>query len=441
MLVKQEQISPCEVELEFEIAADAVASEFDDTYAELGKKVTVPGFRKGKAPREVLRSFLDKEEVRLQVADKLIERAYREALNETKLEPFRAADVRLLQFELGSPMLFKIKVPLAPKVELGEYIGLEVERRVPPVTEEDVMEEIRQLIDQRTPFEPVTGRELREGDVARVTLKREDQPDEEPAEHTVKVGENLPDFDRGLVGMRIGEQKAIQVTYPADYEDEELRGRTISILATLQEIHSKQLPELTDEWVKQTFAPEPREGEESNPDSVIDTVEKLKDTIRRALERASQAYADEMVRLQIVDKVISGSTVCFPEVIVEEAVDSRLEEIQDSLKERRVTLDDYLRQTKQTLDAVRERIAEDFRKALTANLVFREIMKRENITVGEEDIKAEIGEMARERGVPVLTMTAYVESTGSEDAVAARVRRKKVVDFLVHASNIKNVVG
>ncbi len=439
MLVKQDQISPCEVEFEIEIEADKVASAFDDIYAELGKTVNIPGFRKGKAPRHVLQSFLDEERVKRSVADKLIARAYDEALDETKVEPFRAADVEMVKFESGSPMVFKLKVPLAPKVELGEYIGLDIERKVPPVTDDDVKAELDQLIDDRTPYEPVTDREVRDGDVARVELKREDQPDKEPTTEPVRVGENLPDFDKGLIGMKIGEQKPIDVTYPEDYGDEELRGKSVTILATLHEIHTRQLPELTDDWVKQTFAPDPKEGEERDPDPV-ETVEKLQSVVRGALERGAQAYADEAVRAQVVDKVISGSTICFPDVMVEEAVDSRLAELQESLKERKVTLDDYLRHTDQTLDQVRDRFAEEFRKLLIATLVFREIMDRENITVEEDDIKAEIREMARERRVPVESMTAYVESTDDrQDLVKSRVRRKKVVDFLVHASNIKNV--
>ena len=438
MLVKQDQISPCEVEFEIEIEADKVASAFDDTYTELGKTVAIPGFRKGKAPRQVLQSFLDEQRVRRNVADRLIARAYDEAIDEAKVEPFRAADVELVKFEPGSPMVFKVKVPLAPTVELGEYVGLEIERKAPPVTDEDVQAEIDQLIDDRTPYEPVTDRELREGDVARVEFKREDRPDKEPTRETVRVGDNLPDFDKGLVGMQIGDEKAIGVTYPDDFGDEELRGQSVSILTTLHEIHTRQLPELTDEWVKQSFAPEPEEGEEPNPDPV-ETVEKLKAVVRAALEKSAQAYADEMVRGQVVDKVVSGSTVCFPEVMVEEAVDGRLADLHESLKQRKVTLEDYVRHTNETLDQVRERFADEFRKLLTATLVFREIMEKENIEVEEDDIKAEIREMARERRVPVESMTAYVESTDSGELVKSRVRRKKVVDFLVHASNIKNV--
>ncbi|MGC8862308.1 MAG: hypothetical protein ACP5R5_05960, partial [Armatimonadota bacterium] len=111
----------------------------------------------------------------------------------------------------------------------------------------------------------------------------------------------------------------------------------------------------------------------------------------------------------------------------------------DNLKERDVTLEEYLRHTEQTLDELRARLAEEFRKVFATTLVFREIIERENIKVEEDDIKAEIAEMARQRGVSVAAMTAYVDNTNSKDRVADRVRRKKVVDFLVHASNIKNV--
>jgi len=440
MLVKQDQISPCEVELDVEIEAEKVTSTIDDIYAELGKAVTVPGFRKGKAPRAVLESFLDEEKVRSRVADRLIAKAYHEVIEEADVEPFRPVDVELVKFEAGSPMLFKIKVPLAPKVELGEYIGLSIERKVPPVTDQEVEAEIARLIDDCTPYDPVTDREVREGDVAVVELSRDDEPGKEPNRQTATVGENLPDFDKGLAGMQIGEEKIIPVNYPEDFGDEELRGKSASIRTRLLEIHTRQLPELTDDWVKQNLTRKPEEGKEPEPDP-IDTVDKLRAMIRNAMEKGAQAYADEMVRAQVVDKVIEGSKVCFPEVMVEEAVDRRLAELHETLKQRKVTLDSYLRHTGETLDQVRERHAEDFRKVLTTTLVFREIIEREGIKVEEDDIDAEIREMARERKAPVETMRAYIESTDSADLVKSRVTRKKVVDFLVHASNIKNVGG
>jgi trigger factor len=438
MLVKQDQISPCEVELEIEVDAEKVSSAYDDVYKELGKSVTVPGFRKGKAPRVVLESFLDKDVVRQRVADKLVFEAYEDALNETKLDPFRPADVELLHLEPNEPMRFKVKVPLAPVVELGEYVGLEVERKVRSVTDEDVQAEIDRLIDETTPYEPVTDRGVQEGDIVDVELRREDEPEGRPQRVQARIGDNLPDFDKGILGMSVGEERSIQVTYPEDYPDEDLRGQTITLVTKLHGIRSRTLPELTDEWVKQIFNQGESEGEQSESDR-IDSVDKLKSRIRSELEKIAHAEADEAVRAEIANKVIAGSKVSFPEAIVEEAVDSQLQELTETLRRRDLTLADYLRHTDQTIEQLRERIAEDVRRQLTATLVFREIIQRENITVSDEDVDAEIKEMARERRVPVESMRAYVESTQSKDVVESRVRRRKVLDFLVHASNIKNV--
>jgi trigger factor len=238
--------------------------------------------------------------------------------------------------------------------------------------------------------------------------------------------------------MSVGEERSIQVTYPEDYPDEDLRGQTITLVTKLHGIRSRTLPELTDEWVKQIFNQGESEGEQSESDR-IDSVDKLKSRIRSELEKIAHAEADEAVRAEIANKVIAGSKVSFPEAIVEEAVDSQLQELTETLRRRDLTLADYLRHTDQTIEQLRERIAEDVRRQLTATLVFREIIQRENITVSDEDVDAEIKEMARERRVPVESMRAYVESTQSKDVVESRVRRRKVLDFLVHASNIKNV--
>ncbi|MGQ9454989.1 MAG: trigger factor [Armatimonadota bacterium] len=438
MLIKQEQISPCEIELEIEVDADKVTSAYDDVYTEMGKSVTVPGFRKGKAPRVVLETFLDKDIVNQKVADKLVTEAYNEALEETKIDPFRPADVELIHLEPNQPMRFKVKVPLPPVVELGEYVGLEIERKVPAITDEDVQHEIDRLIDETTPYELVTDRGVQEGDIVEVELRREDSPDEQPQKAQVRVGENLPDFDKGILGMMPDEKRLIQVTYPEDYQNEELKGQTITLLTKVHTIRSRTLPELTDEWVKKIFAKDDKEGEEVEGEK-IDSVEKLQSAVRSALERAAQSHADEEVQAQIVEKIISNSKVTFPDAIVEEVVESRLSELKETLRRRDLTIQDYLHRTDRTSEQLREDIAKDVREQLTITLVFREIMQRENITISEDDIENEIKEMARERRVPTETMRAYVESTQSRDLVENRVRRKKVLDFLVHASNIKNV--
>lgn len=443
MLVKQEPLNPCEIELEIEVEAEKVASAVDDAYVELGKKVNIPGFRKGKAPRVVLEQFLDKDRVHERAANKLMYGAYLEALEESELKPFAGADFELVKMEVGEPMVFKAKVPLAPKVELGEYVGLEIERPVPTVTDADVDEEIKRLLEHRATYTQVTDRPVREGDVVLVETKDESKPDQHPSREVAEIGKCLPaGFDQGVIGMQTGEEKVIEITYPEDYENEELRGKTVPLRVKIIEINEKHIPELTDEWVKETFAPRQEESNESVSDSdTIDTVEKLRSKVRAAMEAYFRNEADKSVREQIIRKVVDAAEVCFPSLMVEELVDYQLESLLEELEQRKVTLDEYLRYKKETLEELRERYAEEAREAIKIMLVLEEIARKENISVEDKDVDDYVRAMAEEREVPVATMNAYLEKTVGRDDLKHRITRKKVVDFLVHASNIKNVGG
>lgn len=438
MLLKQDQISPCEIELEIEVEAEKVTAAIADTYSELGKSVTVPGFRKGKAPHAILVNYLDESRVWDRAQDRLVYEAYEDALKESGVKPFRPADVDVTKFEAGEPMLFKVKIPLPPKVELGEYTGLELERKVLPVKDEDVEVEIKRLMEGRTELKQITDRPARMGDTAVVDLTNETVDPEKTDRTVVKIGDNLPDFDAGMVGMQIEEEKAISVNYPEDYGSEELAGKAGTIRTKLIELHAKDLPELTDEWVRANFVPELKEGEEP-PADPIDTVGKLRARIESAMEMSAQHVADEQVRTQAVEKAMANSKVDYPNALIEDMIHDRLEELTESLKKRKVTVEDYLQYRGETMDQLHERFAEESRHALALSLVFREIIEKEGIKAEEDDFSAEVELMAAERGVPIESMMAYIESTDARETIENRIVRKKVVDFLVNASNIHNV--
>lgn len=436
MQVTQEQLNPCEVELLIEIEADRVTSAYDETYRELGKRASVPGFRKGKAPREILERFVGEDLVRDGVIERLVQPAYKEALDQTRLSPWAPADLEMVTLEPGEPLVFKAKVPLAPKVELGQYVGLTIEREVPPVTDEHVEREIERIREDRADYPVVTDRPAAEGDTLVIETRADDKPAEEARRSVIDVGQNLPDFDSGVVGMSVDEEKPIEVTYPEDYGIEELRGKTRTIHTRLVEIRKKELPDLTDEWVAQTFVAR-KEGHEPGPDDV-DTVDKLRARVKGAIERAAQETADEGVQAKLLKQIVDSSEVCFPEIMVKERVHHRLERLLEELKQREVTLDDYLRHTERTIEQLYQEYEEDVRRGLKTALVLGEIVRRENIKVEDEDVEAEIRRMAEARSVPVATMRAYLEKTEAMDTVSNRVLHKKAMDFLVHASNIKN---
>jgi trigger factor len=279
---------------------------------------------------------------------------------------------------------------------------------------------------------------LEDGNTAVFEMKDEEAADEEPKRQVVSIGENLPDFDAGLKGMKVDEEKSIKVSYPEDFATEELRGQTKTFAVKMIEIYDRQLPELNDEWVKTTFAPAPKEGEEP-PADVVDTVDKLKGRIREAMEKSAQDIADRDVNDQIISKVIENSQIDFPEVMVAERVDERLHELQEELKNRKLNLEDYLKHVNKNLEELRNEFAEEAKQGLKVNLAIYEIVEKEEIKVEDADIDEEIKTMAESRNVPVETVRAYLDSTDGTATIKYRLLRKKVLDFLAGASNIKSV--
>lgn len=438
MLVKQDQVNPCEVELQIEVEVEKVNAAVSETYKELGKKVNIPGFRKGKAPKAVLEHYLSEDDVKERAADKLMDKAYREALEESKLEPYYTADVEVTKFEIGEPLQFKATVPLAPKVELGKYKELSVEKNVAKVTDDDLTNEINGFLDRQAKVEEVKDRPAKDGDVVLIETKNNSDENEEPKRHVANVGKNLPDFDKGLIGMNIGDEKVIDVTYPDDYSAEDLRGKTLPIYTKLIEINEKHVPELTDEWVKSTLGGEKAEGKEPSGDAV-ETVDQMRAKVKDAMEKAAVEAADNEVKNKIVEMIVSSSKVDFPKAMVDIEVRERLSGIMKELKERKVSFEEYLKYKNTTFEDMRKQYEEDAKKMLTTSLALREVVDKEKITVEDADVDAEIKSIADEQGVPVETIKAYLDKTDTIQDIRNRILQKKLLDFLVNASNIKNV--
>jgi len=436
MLVKQEQLNPCEVELHIEVEVEKVSAAIDTAYLEIGKNVAIQGFRKGKAPMAILKQRVDQDRAKDEAADLLLQTGYMEALEESKLEPFARADVDIVSFEIGQPMTFRAKVPLAPTVELGKYKQLAIERQVVKISDEDVDEELLKLRRRHASYPEITERPAQTGDVVRVEARPDNEPEDQPKSGVAKIGENLPELDEALVGMNAGDVKVVDITYPDDYEAEEVRGKTVAMRIELMEIHEERLPDLTDEWVKEEL---PAPGLGARDADVVDTVDKLREAVRRVMEQASIDAARADVENQILHQVVVGSEVCFPQVLVDQEVDKDVEELLENLKKRKLTMEDYLKYREVSPEQLRGEFEERARRDLKTRLVLREIVDKEQIKVEEENIEAELAQMAEANHVPVETIRAYVERTNGISSVRNRILMQKVMDFLVESSNIKDV--
>jgi len=426
-ITQQENITPCEVSLEIEVDAEKVKKAFDQAYKEAGKSTQVPGFRKGKAPRAVLERYVSEEHIMEHVAEALVYPAFEESIEEASIEPYGPAEYEIIHLADAEPFKFKAKVPLPPTVELGQYVGIEVERLPREISEDDVNSEIESLRQRLAKVQEVEGRPIQQGDLVILQLA---EADGEIRETVVEAGKNLASFDEGLIGMSKGETKTIQLIYPEDYEDEELAGTTSHTTVTVKDIKERIVPEINKEFIQQIS-----EGSEEK----IETIEQLKDKIRSAMEQAASDLADRGVQAKVIEKVVESAKVCFPSAMLEHEVAHRLQDLLSDLKSRDMSLDDYLEATGTTFEELRSKLESAAEIDIRGSLVLNEIAKKENIEVSDEEVEEEITAMAEESGYPRESVAAYVDRTKSRESIRNRLSKIKVLDFLVNASNIKNM--
>ncbi|MGI6296790.1 MAG: trigger factor [Armatimonadota bacterium] len=441
MQVTQEQTHPCEIDLRIEVEVASVNAAIDWAYKEFAKSTKVPGFRPGKTPRVVLEKFVGDEAAKEKALERLIQPSYSEALKETEIDPWAPAEIDLVEYEIGKPLIFTAKVPLAPKVELGEYKGLEVDRNQLEVTDEQVDAEIDNQRRKYTKFEQVTDRPAEEGDLALVEIVDEADPEAKPARDVVTIGESLPEMNEALTGMNIEEEKTVSITYPEDAQGD-LAGQTKSLRVKILEIHKPSLPELTDEWVKSTYG-QPASEQETEPneqaEDIIDSVDKLRSEVREIMQRSAVATADTQVRSQIVSKVVENSSINFPAVMVKDTVDDKFKELRENLDKRGISVESYLKHIGKTAEQLEEQFSSETEAELKVNLALYEIIEKEGIKVEDSDIEAEITQMSDGKNLPEETLKAYVDSVKQSKDLQSRLLHKKVLDFLVSVSNIKDV--
>jgi trigger factor len=442
---KHETENPCEIILEITVEAERVGKAVDQAYKNASKQINVPGFRKGKAPRAILQNLIDKSYLKEEVVDILMEKVYAEALDKAAIEPYAIGELQEVEWDmdnLNGEMVVKVKVPLPPVVELGEYKGIDAEKKIYKVKEEDIDAEINKMLESRAAMSQLYDREVQNGDMVLAEMTRTDDEVGETHKEFVKVGENLPDFDNGLIGMNIDDEKEISVSFPEDAANEEMKGKTIVWKVKVLEIHQRELPELNDKWVKDLFAKPAEEGEEPIIDETMPTtVEALKAKMREGMEKSVVDVSKSTLENEIFQKVVDNSTIHFPQVMLTTSVRERLNELAENLKKRKLTIEDYIDYKKTTKEALAEEYEKEEEQAIKGSLVFHKLLEAEEeaIKIEDTDVEQEIKEMAEKQNVPEATIQAYIDSTNSIQSIRSKIQQKKLLEFLVASSNIKEV--
>ncbi|MGG2952968.1 trigger factor [Geobacillus stearothermophilus] len=426
MSVKWEKLEGNEGVLTVEVDAEKVNKGLDAAFKKVVKNITLPGFRKGKVPRVLFEKRFGVEALYQDALDILLPEAYAKAVEEAGIEPVSMPEIDIEQMEKGKSLIFKAKVTVKPEVKLGQYKGLEVEKMDATVTDEDVENELKRLQENYAELVVKEDGTVENGDT--VVIDFEGFVDGEPFEggkaenYSLEIGSGtfIPGFEEQLVGMKAGEEKEIQVTFPEEYHAEQLAGKPATFKVKVHEVKAKQLPALDDEFAKDV-------------DEEVETLDELKAKIRARLEEAKKNEAETALRNAVVEKAAANAEIDIPAVMVQNETDRMLREFDQRLQMQGLNLQLYYQFSGQDEAALREQMKEDAEKRVRAALTLEAIAKAENIEVTDEEVEEELQKMAEAYN---LSVDKLKELLGSLDGVKEDLKWRKTIDFLVEHSTV-----
>ncbi|WP_066063716.1 trigger factor [Neobacillus soli] len=421
MTTKWEKLEGNRGVLTVEVSAEKVSEGLDAAFQKVVKQVSVPGFRKGKMPRGMFEKRFGVESLYQDALDILLPEAYGSAIDETGIEPVDRPDIDVEQMEKGKELIFKATVTVKPEVTLGEYKGLEVEALDTNVTEEDVANELKTLQERQAELVVKEESPAENGDT--VVLDFEGFVDGEAFEggqaenHSLELGTGsfIPGFEEQLVGVKAGESKDVEVTFPEEYHAAELAGKPATFKVTVHEIKGKELPELDDEFAKDV-------------DDEVETLDALKEKIKTRLEDSKKHEAEHHLRDTVVEKAAENAEVEIPEVMIENELNRMLQEFEQRLQMQGMNMELYFQFSGQDEKALREQMKEEAVNRVRVNLTLEAIAKAENLDVTEEEVNAELENMA---GMYNMTVDSIKQALGGLEGIKADLKLKKAVDFLV----------
>jgi trigger factor len=404
-----------------------VGQAVDGVYRDLRRRANIPGFRKGKAPRALLEQQLAPDEAQRMALDDLAERAVIEGIKQAEIEPLTPPKLEKAEVEGDGSATFVAAMVPRPKVELGEYRGLSATRPTVEVTDEQVEAQLYQTRERYAGYEPVADRPAQVGDLALVDydLMIEGQVVEEQSTHgyPCQIGSDtlFPELNDKLPGLKPGEQVRIAASFRADHRDPALAGKLGEYVATLRELKVRVVPELTDDMAKDAHG--------------VESVEALRQVVRRILERLAAEEAEDRVRRDLVEQVMAGSRVTVPPALARQEAQARLDQLETELRREGRRLADYLRD--RGMDAERWLRNEEIgaRRDLERMLVLDEISRREGIEVTQQEISDELAGIAQRYGSSAERVRKSLRERGV-DRLSDRLQRHKVLQFLVEHAEI-----
>ncbi len=416
-----EKISSNKVKLSFDIDAAKFDEAMDKAYIKVRGQVAIPGFRKGHAPRKMIETMYGEGVFYDEAFELIFDEVYGPAIDENKLEVVDRPQVDIQQIGSGKNLQFTCEVFVKPDVTLGEYKGVEVKKEHTLVTEDDVNAEVEKERNKQAAEVSVDDRAVAEGDT--VNLDYSGSVDGVKfaggtAEgQTLKIGSHtfIPGFEEQMVGMNIGEEKDINVTFPTEYHAPDLAGKAAVFHVKVNSITETQLPALDDDFAKDI--------------SEFDTLDAYKADVRAKLEAQAAERDNNAFTNAVIEKVMANATVEIPDAMVERQIDSMVRNFEARLAQQGLKLADFMKYTGQDEKAFRGQYRDQAEKSVRANLVLEAVENAEKFEATEEEIDAEIEKFAKQIGQNVEDLKKNL-TEGDREYFKADVIRDKAVKFL-----------
>lgn len=402
MLKSKNQVETNKYELEIEVSAEAFEDAVQKVYLKQKSSITIPGFRPGKAPRKLIEKEYGEGVFFEDAVNDVYGPAVEEAVKEAELILVCAPDAEVTEVSKEAGVKFKVTCTTKPVVDVKDYKGIKVTKTVNAVTEEEIEHEIGHMLEKGARTINVDDRAAENGDNVIIDFEgfkdgiAFDGGKAEGFNLELGSGQFIPGFEDQIVGHSIGEEFDINVIFPENYQAEELAGAPVVFKIKLHEIKKTELPELDDDFVKDT--------------SDFNTVEELRADVRKNLEEAAEKRADADVETAILDGVIERLEGEIPEVMYENKVNDMIEDLSNRLAQQGIQLDMYLQFTNMTMDSLKTTYREQAEKQVKLRLALEKIAELEEIKATDEDVEAEFKNIAEHYNMPVDTVKQYIRA-------------------------------
>ncbi len=419
------ELEPCKRLLKIEIPEKIVEEELDRVYDDIRKVAELPGFRKGKVPRNLLERHYSKT-AKDEVLKKLIPSGYSKAIEKHNLSPISLPKVNQVRFVDNQPLYFEVEVDIRPEVRLRRYKGLKIKRRTPQLTDKDVEESLNILRERYAEYKPVEKREIKEGDY--VIVNYETSVDGKVIDKREGIWFNTKfnkgktnDIIKNLIGAKIGDEIKVDIVLPKDYFKKEYAEKGALMKIKVREIREKHLPQLNEEFVKNL----------GNYETLNDLKQALREDIRKRLEEEVRFELEN----QLSDILIKSNPLDVPASMVKE----QTEELVKSAMRRLIYQGLKEEDVREKEEALRNNLKKEAEKQVKIYFILDSIAKEENIKVSDEDIKKRLDEIAERNKTKPDEIREYLTKNDSMEMLNSQILHEKVIDFLLNEARIKDI--